>query len=210
MTGNKLWITGGNSGSAPSTSEFVTPGQDSEKGPDLPAAMGRHCMVHLDDDTIMFLGSSYNSERSSQNTYVYSVNDDSFTLGPQLTKPKYAMTCGVIEDDGGNKIVVVAGGSIGGSSYIDEIETWVPGSELDTFNIIGHLPNAVYGGAGVITPDKKSLIVIGGYDGSYLDSLYKITCTTTECNVETMPQKLKVARHLIVAMLIPDSLANCN
>ncbi len=211
MDEDNIWITGGGDSAVSKTSEYVAPHQESVKGPDLPVSLRQHCMVQLDDDTVMFLGSVYDSERRSPKTLIYSISNNSFTDGPDLTEPKSAMMCGVIEDDQGNKIVVIAGGAGDSKTYYtDEVEFWVVGSGNDIFTKSGHLSSNLCCGTAVTTSDKKSLIVIGGNDSSYRNTLQKVTCTATGCTVETMSQKLKVARYWPVAMLIPDSLANCN
>ena len=198
-----LFITGGSYPDA-TTTELISPGQGSVRGPDLPADFENHCMVRLDEDTIMLLGSFY---YPGDDTYFFSTKDDSFTKGPKLTGPKRSMMCGVFEDQIGNKLVVVAGGFHYGG--LDEIEIFAPESQ-ELFVVGGYLPKELSHGAAVVTSDKKSLIVIGGHDGSnHQDSLYKLTCTSEQCHVETMPQKLKVARKQHVALMIPDSLANC-
>ena len=209
----KLWITGGNYNSS-FTSEYVTPGQEAVEGPRLPARLQGHCMVQLDQDTIMFLGLGFNDEGSSSKTYLYSIKNDSFTMGPELTSPRSSMMCGVLEDDQGNNIVVAAGGyDYNLTTKVDEVQTWLPGSGKD-FMSSGHLPLALSSSSTVTTSDKKSLIIIGGQlkniSVTEADSLYKIPCSSNNCNVQTMPQKLKVARSFPVAMLIPDSKANCN
>ena len=213
LDNNKLWITGGLYSDARTTSEYITPGNEPVKGPDLPAELASHCMVQLDEDTIMFLGSRHSVLRRSQKTYLFSIKNNSFTTGPDLTGTNAGMMCGVLEDDNGNKIVVAAGGMDQSFEPITDIQTWVFGSGND-FMTSGQLPKTLKYGAAVTTPDKKSLIVIGGVEtnsaSSAQKSLYKISCTTTECQVETMPQTLKIARYLPIAMLIPDSMANCN
>ncbi len=68
---------------------------------------------------------------------------------------------------------------------------------------------------GVVTEDKQSLLVIGGRtlwpiltDQS---GIYKINCPLDgQCQVETLPQELQIARNRMVAMLVPDSIVNCN
>ena len=79
---SKLWITGGNLRSVRTTSEFVSPGQESVKGSDLPVYLTKHCMVQLDEDTNMIVKSNYRLETN----YFYSIKNDSFTEGPKLVE----------------------------------------------------------------------------------------------------------------------------
>ena len=57
--------------------------------------------------------------------------------------------------------------------------------------------------------DKTDVVVIGGWDGGQLSSLYRMTCQNKECEWETMSQTLKFGRNNFVAMLIPDELTDC-
>ena len=57
----------------------------------------------------------------------------------------------------------------------------------------------------------NSIFALGGNINHDLfnDEIYELICNETECNWETLPQKLAVARSGFVAMLIPDELAEC-
>jgi hypothetical protein len=59
------------------------------------------------------------------------------------------------------------------------------------------------------SPDGQGVIVIGGYSAAHQSSIYKLICDQLECKWSEMEQKLKIARQLSVAMLIPDTLTNC-
>ena len=53
-------------------------------------------------------------------------------------------------------------------------------------------------------------VLMGGYDGSFPTSVMReLTCEFGTCFWRKMSQKLEEPRRDFVAMIIPDSLANC-
>ncbi len=78
---------------------------------------------------------------------------------------------------------------------------WRPGPDL---------PVPTYGAALVEDP-RGPVIFIGGFDGSSnLATIYKLDHVGSGSKWIKMDQKLKVARQLIPAFLIPDRLVDCN
>jgi hypothetical protein len=70
----------------------------------------------------------------------------------------------------------------------------------------------LYGVSLLPSPDGQGVILIGGYsktDNSYQSSIYKLICDQLGCKWSEMEQQLQTARYVSVAMLIPDTLANC-
>ena len=57
----------------------------------------------------------------------------------------------------------------------------------------------------------KSLVILGGRNDRKTDgkAIYKITCSMGICKWTTLPQRLSISRSGMVAIAIPDSLANC-
>jgi hypothetical protein len=51
------------------------------------------------------------------------------------------------------------------------------------------------------------VLIIGGFNGEYLDTIYRLA--HAEAKWEKMPQKLKTKRSWLVGFLIPEELANC-
>ena len=213
---SSLWAIGG---FYTNTTEYINPYQEDTPnyGPQLPykTYIFGHCFVQLDADTYMLLGGF--SVTFHSDTFFLHAGNQSFTSGPQLTKPNRHMSCGVIEtmdyvqDDQVEEIVVVAGGQYN----VKEIETW-PVASLDTeFTVLDNatLPKDLYRAATVVTSDRKSMIIVGGWSGldDPQDSLIKISCTSRIiCEVEKMRQKLRIPRMASVAMLIPTFLSNCH
>ncbi len=210
--GASLWVTGGNEDPFIPTSktEYVSPGKESVYGPDLPDSRLGHCLVQLDKETYMIIGGFSNDAKSS--SYLFHVGNQTWTPGPYLSRPKGHITCQVLDTtDGTERIVVVAGGYQAPNTFND-IETWIVGSSGDFVKINAVLPYYLSGASSIVTSDKKSMVIIGGFDlNSHVSSLTKITCSSADnCTAEVMEQKLSVARRYAVAMLVPDSLANCD
>ncbi len=62
--------------------------------------------------------------------------------------------------------------------------------------------------------DEKTLYLVGGYDGSVnvwtqRKNLLMMQCHSGNCTWTELDHKLKIRREAATAMLIPDSLANC-
>ena len=53
------------------------------------------------------------------------------------------------------------------------------------------------------------IIVIGGYDPSRSDKMYKLSCSDGECDWTTMDKKLQKTRSRMVAMVVPDDFFDC-
>ena len=72
------------------------------------------------------------------------------------------------------------------------------------------LPNALHGHEMVrVGPD---LIVLGGkgVETGYSDILFKLSCSRSNCNWETLPQKMKNPRFGFVAIAVPDDFITCD
>ena len=57
------------------------------------------------------------------------------------------------------------------------------------------------------------LLVLGGTsDGGGVNSgkLYKLSCSNQVCNWETLSKELKISRHHLVAIALPDDFVECN
>ncbi len=214
--GSGLWITGGLLVERYNSTQYVYPGKDSVPGPTLPTSMEQHCLVQLDDETYMILG-GLTSLGVTSNTFFFHAGNQTFTPGPKLTRKKTQMQCGVIETDDGSVLVVVAGGGYDSiDNNKDEIEAWTFGSSEASFTKMdATLPKPIEAAGVVITSDKKSMIIIGGYSiseaPSVQGSLIQVSCSSsTSCQTETMEQQLRIPRWYTLGMLVPDHLVNCH
>ncbi len=159
-----LWITGGASPNITdfNTTEFVAPGQVSDFGPALPDSFFDHCLVELDKESWMIIG-GVKDIAPTAGSYILNKGDEEWTPGPNLSASKYMSMCQVLETgNGGEKIVVVAGGYNG--TYTDQIETWIVGSEGDFVRVDTILPHRICCAGSVVSSDKKSMILVGGFN----------------------------------------------
>ncbi len=216
--GLSMWITGGDM--TLDSTEVVAPEEADPAvlGPVLPYGLQQHCMVKLDELTYMILGGLTEGGALTSNTWLFHVSNQTFSPGPAMIRVKHDMSCGVIEaEDTKEKIVLVAGGyEYLGQGYLDEVETLSlssPDGQFVRLNVT--LPYQMTYSSPVMTYGMKSMILVGGFslelDPYEMDTLIQISCkSSTDCKVETMPQKLRIPRYKPVAMLVPDSLVNCH
>lgn len=92
----KWWITGGD-GSGRHTTELYHPESGFELFVDLPKAASWHNLVHINDTHVLMLcGIS-----STKDTYVFDMNSQSWSSGPQLTTGRYKCQAGTFLDENG-------------------------------------------------------------------------------------------------------------
>jgi hypothetical protein len=137
-----LWITGGyNDNGWLKTSEFVSIGQPSVKGPDLPYAVDFHCLVGVNSSTALLCG-GYNGGDLNECHYM-DLEDHSWSQGPSMMTKRRYHSCGIFKSAAhqGRNIVIAAGGNTG--AYLDSVEfldlttnTWIEGKIYLDFNYI--------------------------------------------------------------------------
>jgi hypothetical protein len=137
-----LWITGGRYGNGLlQTSEFVSIGQPSVKGPDLPYVVYGHCLVEVNSSTALLCGGS-NGQFLNECHYM-DLEDHSWSQGPSMMNSRYYHSCGIFKSAAhqGRNVVIAAGGSNG--AYMDSVEfldpktnTWNKGKIYLDFNYI--------------------------------------------------------------------------
>ena len=56
------------------------------------------------------------------------------------------------------------------------------------------------------------LIVVGGISlsGRRSSNLYRLSCRNSDCHWSELPQKLAIAREVLVAIAIPDNFVECS
>ena len=62
----------------------------------------------------------------------------------------------------------------------------------------------------VTLPIGNEAVLVGCEGGNSIDKIFKIIWEGEQLKWVTLPQKLKYPRTSAVAMLIPDSMTNCN
>lgn len=160
-------------------------------------------MALVNSTTVLMIGGEQHDVRYSSKTFFYSY--DHWTNGPRLEIGREWHSCAMIKADISTPLytVIVVGGASGGT-WLSTVEvlsedsrSWKDGPELPFGICCGSLVEDSFGG----------VILIGGFNGTYLNTLYHLANAKAEW-VE-MPQKLKSARSMSAAYLVPDELTNC-
>jgi hypothetical protein len=144
LNSSHLWITGGyNDGNGYlQTSEFVSIGQPSVKGPDLPYAVHQHCLVGVNSSTALLCGGQNNGQDLNECHYM-DLEDHSWSQGPSMMTKRVYYSCGIFKSAAhqGRNIVIAAGGYNGAT--LDSVEfldlttnTWNAGKIYLDFNYI--------------------------------------------------------------------------
>jgi hypothetical protein len=127
LNSTHLWITGGHNGyERLQTSEFVSIGQPSVKGADLPYAVNLHCLVRVNSSTALLCG-GYNGQYSNECHYM-DWEDHSWSQGPSMMTKRYGHSCGIFKSAAhqGINLVIAAGGYNSDDKYLDSVEILDP------------------------------------------------------------------------------------
>jgi hypothetical protein len=151
-----LWITGGvannrlGSGGRyyyVSTTEFISIGQPTIKGPDLPFAyQGAHCILKINETTFL-LATGYANNTLTKSTFYIDTIDWIWTRGPDVIEGRRGAACGVFNSPahGNRPVAVIAGVGNGGSDTVELLDlstnTWIQGTITKISKYSG-VPNA--------------------------------------------------------------------
>ena len=115
-----LWVTGGYSGVSPSgvgidSTEIIALDGTVTSGTNLPNARYGHCMVVINNDEFMILGSWAPSDQY-RNTMTYNANSETFSSGPSMICGRRFAACSMFQSKLHNdrQVVLCAGG------YLDQ------------------------------------------------------------------------------------------
>jgi hypothetical protein len=111
LNSTTLWLTGGTGGYTKST-EFVQL-TGTTPGPDLPLEVAAHCLVSLNDTTVILIGGKQQSGIFSKATWFYHTDHKTWTDGPSLTIGRSYHSCALFKSPqhGHTDTVIVTGGS---------------------------------------------------------------------------------------------------
>ena len=114
------------------SSEIVNEDGTSTEGPQLPEWIYRHAIASI-NSTVSIISGGYTNAYSGQ-TWYFNHATQKFQLGPNLLEKRYGHSSGTITDqETGEKIVIVAGGSNNIISLMDSTEIllngkWITGN----------------------------------------------------------------------------------
>jgi hypothetical protein len=118
-----LWMTGGQLDDTRRTksTEFVQL-TGTTPGPDLPLEVSNHCLVSLNETTLLLMG-GYISGGASNSTYYYNTDHKTWTDGPSMITGKAQHSCALFKSPqhGHTDTVIVTGGYNSGYPASPEI-----------------------------------------------------------------------------------------
>ena len=127
---NRMHIMGGYDGGRLASTEILD-GNGSEEGPDLPIAIYYHAITKVNQSTSIISGGRTSDASTSDRTWYYNHETQSFVEGPQLIHPRRRHGSATIIDTITNALLpVVTGGTDGNTMDTTEIlidNHWQPG-----------------------------------------------------------------------------------
>jgi hypothetical protein len=113
LNSTSLWLTGGRLGSGYTKSTEFVQLTGTSPGPDLPLEVAGHCLVSLNDTTLILIGGNLQSGTNSKATWFYNTDHKTWTDGPSLTIARHAHhSCALFKSPqhGHTDTVIVTGG----------------------------------------------------------------------------------------------------
>ena len=171
----------------------------------LPVKIRDHCLVLANSTTVLMIGGEQNDKRYSSDTYFFNSESEIWVEGPSLEIGREWHSCARIKSDKSSHLetVIVAGGSSNGN-WLSTVEVlnqdsrgWKHGPEL---------PFAICC-ASLIEDSSGGVLLIGGYNGTYLNTLFQLD--NAKAQWIEISQKLKVPRSMTTAFLVPDDVTDC-
>ncbi len=147
-----------------------------------------------------------------------------WTKGPDMNKRRHAHSCGTSNQQG-LKIAIVAGGvwKKRGNKRTSSTEILRLDQANPKWNAGPNLPKILMGAAGLTTKDGRFLFIRGNVGlNTHMTSILELKCNAAQvvgktkptplknaCKWITLTQKLKEARSMFVAMMIPKEKLVC-
>ena len=179
-----------------------------QSGPTLPYGVADHCMIYLDDDIILFTGGILKENSTSlRHTWYFSINDKSWTPGPEMNEPRNWHACSYFVLN--NTVYPIVAGSESNSTTRKSVEIldlslespkWIPGPELD------FLHSDVFTVGHHLVTNGEALFYISTTDNLF----FRLECETIQdCKWIQLLRELENIRIAAIVALVPDTLTNC-
>jgi hypothetical protein len=113
LNSTTLWMTGGIlAGNVKTKSTEFVQLTGTSPGPDLPLEVAGHCLVSLNDTTLILIGGRLQSGTYSKATWFFNTDHKTWTDGPSLTIRRYRHSCALFKSPqhGHTDTVIVTGG----------------------------------------------------------------------------------------------------
>ena len=219
---NTLYVTGGYSqieDAHINGTEFVSLVEGSRPGPMLPINVADHCLIKIDDESLLLTGGSHVIGRDHvklKDTWFFSLSNASWTKGPDMLEARQKHACGsmTLKVDG-HQILVVAGDFIEGQQnprLIDSIEfldlsqefpEWINGPITLPINN----SNVEVGLGHQIVSNDEYLYYINTYQNLF----YQLECGhVNACNWTKLEMGLDYHRTSAIVSLVPNEFVDCS
>jgi hypothetical protein len=112
-----LWLTGGIIGNVRTKSTEFVQLTGTTPGPDLPLEVANHCLVSLNDTTLLLIGGYLQNRTRSKASIYYNTDHMTWTDGPSLTIGRTGHSCALFKSPqhGHTDTVIVTGGQNAGN-----------------------------------------------------------------------------------------------
>ena len=102
------------------------------QGPDMPNLVYGHCVANCDDVMkALITGGKTSGGFATNDTHIFSFDDQTWQQGPPLTDGRYHHACGILKD--GNDYIIVIAGGVGDSSVLSSVELYNLGSGVSWY-----------------------------------------------------------------------------
>jgi hypothetical protein len=203
----RLLVTGGNSPDLKSAEISSGVGWDTNI-PFLPITVYGHCMVTVNSTTVIVIGGAQNGQVSGK-TFYFTLGAISWTEGPRLKINRFYFSCGIIRSNKvGQEMSIIVAGGWNGSYAFSFVEILGIGSNV--WQTGPELPFGIWG-AQMVEDKNGGVVLTGGRSSSgiNLDTLYQLPYGGQDAVWTKMDQKMKKARYMHTAIMVPDSIVDC-
>ena len=212
----KLYISGGIFKRQPQKSSELISSQTSIFGPALPQILFGHCIIKVNESTILITGGSSSSSRQVKDQDNYSstfqnIASGQVNPGPKFNVPRFAHKCAKFNFGGKTYALVTYPGTH--SSKYENPSLTMEVLNLDSpdqgWKVILDKPGEFQSirGFEVIVNNEKDVFVVGGNKDKR--AIFKLECFNDlkNCGWKKLRQRLRKGRSFLTAFSIPDSLA---
>ena len=185
--------------------EFI--GFDGQRylGPDLPLALGSHCVIKINPNTVLLSGGATSPYSTTSKTFFFDIPPETWTEGPAMNKRRKQHSCVILEDI--NYVFVLGGRGDDSFSELASVEVLslksFPNqlSWIEPENLMLPKPLASFGSISLTKFQTfNRLYVFGGINPGiteYSEDICELICTDYEiqdCSWQILDQKLSLPR----------------
>ena len=130
--GTVLFVTGGYNVGDIKTTEYVSPESDTVYGPDLPFTLQDHCIVAINESTLIITGGeSHESIQTTYSSWYFDVSKETWIEGPRMKHYHRFHSCAVFTGPSGQKVVAISSGMGEATTqllFMDQPDEWNDGN----------------------------------------------------------------------------------